>query len=152
MTATLPYAGTSGWSGSTTSQQRALLADSSGETEDRQRQTLAALGSAGSRGLTYQELGSIYGWHHGKSSGVLSVLHKTGQISRLAKERRNRCAVYVMPFHVNGRAVAAHGRKDPVNDTLTAWLRRDATGASRAGIDPHGFVEAMRAVTGIGLS
>lgn len=147
---TLPYAGTSGWSGSETSQQRALLADASGETEDRQRLTLAALRSAGTRGLTYQELGSTFGWHHGKSSGVLSVLHKDGQIARLAKERRNRCAVYVAPQHIDNRAVARHGRKDPVGDTLTEWLTRDATGWSRAGRNPKAFVEAMRAVTGIG--
>jgi len=147
---TLPYAGTSGWSGSETSKQRALIADASGQTEDRQRQTLVALHSAAARGLTYQELGSIYGWHHGKSSGVLSILHKDGLISRLANERRNRCAVYIATAYVGTRAVAAHGRKDPVSDTLTEWLRRDASGWSKAGLDPKAFVEAMRSVTGIG--
>lgn len=147
---TLPYAGTSGWSGSETSRQRALLADTTGETEDRQRQTLAALRSARERGLTYQELGSIFGWHHGKSSGVLSVLHKEGLIARLANERRNRCAVYVAEAFVNNRATAAHGRKDPVGDTLTEWLTRDASGWSKAGRDPKGFIVAMRSVTGIG--
>jgi hypothetical protein len=147
---TLPYAGTSGWSGSETSRERALAADSTGETQDRQKQTLLALHSAGPKGLTYQELGSTYGWHHGKSSGVLSVLHKEGYIARLAKERRNRCAVYVLPSQTGSRAVAAHGRKDPVGDTLTDWLVRDVTGWSKAGRNPKAFVEAMRAVTGIG--
>lgn len=149
-TPVLPYGGTSGWSGSTTSRQRALRDDTSGATEDRQQQTLAALESAGERGLTYQELGSTFGWHHGKSSGVLSVLHKEGEIARLADERRNRCAVYVARRHVNARPVAAHGRKDPVTDTLAEWLTRDSSGWSKAGRDPKGFVKAMRAVTGIG--
>ena len=147
---TLPYAGTSGWSGSSTSKARAVTADASGVTASREKYTLSALRSAGARGLTYQELGSIFGWHHGKSSGVLSCLHKTDQICRLADERRNRCAVYVIPQHVQGRPVASHGRNDPVGDALKYWLRRDMTGVRSAGADPRGFVDAMRAVTGIG--
>lgn len=146
-----PYAGTSGWSGSDTSEERARHADASGETEDRQQLTLRALRSAADKGLTYQELGSIFGWHHGKSSGALSVLHKVGEIARLT-ERRNKCLVYVLPEHVHGRPVGSHGRRNPTGDALTAWLRKDATGASRADIDPRGFVRLMREVTGIGVT
>jgi hypothetical protein len=56
-------------------------------------------------GRTWKELADIQSWHHGQASGVLSVLHKEGLIARLI-EKRNRCAVYVMPEYVNGRAIA----------------------------------------------
>lgn len=106
----LPYAGTSGWSGSDTSHERALEADSSGVTGRRQRDALAYLDGAGPWGVTWQELGAAMGAHHGTASGVLSVLHKAGRIARLA-ERRNRCKIYVLPEHVNGRETERHGRR-----------------------------------------
>lgn len=146
----LPYAGTSGWSGSAASQDRAKEADESGETGKRQAMTVSALRDAGVKGLTWKDLGAIYGWHHGKATGVLSVLHKDGVIARLADERRDRCSIYVSKQFLNGRPVAAHGRSNPTQDTLQEWLARDASGWSKAGRDPKGFVKAMRAVTGIG--
>lgn len=108
--AALPYAGTSGWSGSETSKDRALTEDSLGVTAERQRKVLNELQFAGEIGLTWKELADLYKWHHGQASGVLSVLHKEGMISRLTI-RRNKCAVYVLPNQVKGREIASHGRK-----------------------------------------
>lgn len=103
----LPYAGTSGYSGSDTSEQRARTADNDGTTSKRQSATIRALAQARGVGLTWKELADSQGWHHGTASGSLSVLHKTARISRLA-ERRNRCKVYVLPEFVNGRDVEPH--------------------------------------------
>ena len=104
----LPYAGTSGWSGSGTGRERAKRDDTGGKTRDRQARTLEALAQAGNLGLTYQELGLITGWHHGQSSGALSVLHKTDRIARLS-ETRNRCKVYVLHENVEKRPTEPHG-------------------------------------------
>ena len=98
----LPYAGTSGHSGTDTSEARAKQADSDGTTTARQMETLSALRYAGSDGLTWSELAEALGLHHGQASGTLSVLHKAGQIERL-KLSRNRCKIYVIPDHVDGR-------------------------------------------------
>jgi len=106
----LPYAGSSGWSGSNTSKDRADAADGSGVTSWRQSAAIAALYVAGSEGMTWQELGSVMGWHHGTASGLLSVLHKDSRIARLT-EARDRCKVYVHLDYVGGRDVEAHGRK-----------------------------------------
>lgn len=108
--AVLPYAGTSGWSGSETSRDRALTEDSTGISAQRQRQVLNELQFAGEFGLTWKELADAYKWHHGQASGVLSVLHKEGLIYRLT-ERRNRCAVYVLPHLAKNREIVQHGRK-----------------------------------------
>lgn len=114
--AELPYAGTSGWSGSETSKARAATDDASGRTKRRQQETLASLAQAGDLGLTYKELGEIHGWHHGQSSGALSVLHKTGHINRLT-EKRNRCKVYVLPQHANDRTIEPYGGNLPTRVT-----------------------------------
>lgn len=106
----LPYGGTSGWSGSETSMERALGDDLDGTTTERQATALTRLAHAGPLGLTWKELADLTGWHHGQASGTLSVLHKEGRIARLT-ERRDRCAEYVLPAHVNGRETATHGRK-----------------------------------------
>jgi hypothetical protein len=137
----LPYAGTSGWSGSGTSHDRADREDHDGTTSDRQARTLAALRNTvtsygqplGCRfGITWKELADLEDWHHGQASGVLSVLHKTGRIARLT-ERRNRCAVYVLPEYVQGRETAAHGGRrsyradaDALADALEAFLTTPA--------------------------
>jgi DNA-binding MarR family transcriptional regulator len=103
----LPYNGSSGWSGSDTSRERAEQADSDGTTSKRQLATLDHLSQAAYRGLTWRDLSDETGWHHGASSGVLSVMHKAGVIARLT-ERRDRCAVYVLPEFVRGRETAQH--------------------------------------------
>lgn len=106
----LPYAGTSGWSGTDTSRERAVTADSSGETSRRQRRVMRLLYQAQDDGLTWKGLAAETGWHHGQASGVLSVLHKDGMIARLT-ERRGRCRVYVHPHYINGRETDSQGRK-----------------------------------------
>ena len=47
MSAVLPYAGTSGWSGSRTSEERARQEDENGTTSWRQSETLGVLFDAG---------------------------------------------------------------------------------------------------------
>jgi hypothetical protein len=101
----LPYAGTSGWSGSTASKDRAMSEDADGTTSHRQNTVLNRLFDSGYIGLTWKELSELEGWHHGQASGVLSVLNHAGFIVRLS-ERRNRCSVYVMPRYINGRQIA----------------------------------------------
>lgn len=103
----LPYGGTSGWSGSDTSKDRATRADANGITSTGQRQTLLLLRQAGTRGMTWNELADALDWHHGTASGALSVLHKAGIIARL-HDKRNRCAIYVTPEHIDGRDTRAH--------------------------------------------
>lgn len=107
---TLPYAGTSGWSGSSTSKARAITADRNGTTTARQRTVLNLADHLGLFGVTWKELADATGWHHGTASGALSVLHKDGHLARLA-ESRNRCRVYVLPEYVAGRPTEQHGRK-----------------------------------------
>ena len=106
----LPYGGTSGHSGSETSKERALDSDRSGQTARRQAQALKLLDEQKSFGITWKELSDMTGLHHGNSSGVLSVLHKTGRIARL-RERRNRCKVYVSLDSIQGRMIELQGRK-----------------------------------------
>lgn len=105
-----PYAGTSGWSGSDTSRERAQAEDGDGTTHVRQKRLLTYLAVCGAHGATWKDLSFATSWHHGQASGALSVLHKTGHIARLT-ERRDRCAVYVLPQFVQGRETAEHGRK-----------------------------------------
>lgn len=94
-TPALPYGGSSGWSGSSTSRERADADDASGVTSFRQRRTMALLSDAGSEGLTWVDLAQALDVHHGAASGVLSTLHKIGAICRVER-RRNRCQVYVL--------------------------------------------------------
>ena len=108
--AVLPYAGTSGWSGSVTSKSRASVADSAGLTRARQGKTLASLRRAAQGGLTWLELAEEQGWHHGTASGSLSLLHKEGFVARLAMSR-NRSRIYVLPEFIDGRDIEGHGRK-----------------------------------------
>lgn len=108
----LPYAGTSGWSGSDTSRERAERDDVDGTTSRRQGRVIFALANEGVLGMTVKELRAEFGWHHGQASGVLSVLHKVGSIDRLV-ERRDRCAVYVLPQFRLGRDTVSQGRDDP---------------------------------------
>jgi hypothetical protein len=114
----LPYAGTSGWSGSDTSRARATDSDRQGNTKKRQLATLGALLDAGEIGLTVHELDAMFGWnHHGKTSGVLSVLHKAEKIARLTMSR-NGCKIYVHTNFINGRITENHGRKKPAVEAI----------------------------------
>jgi len=100
--------GTSGHSGSDTSQARAERERDNGTKSAREIETLSWLALAGSGGLTYSELGEMAGWHHGQSSSVLSNLHKDGRILRLTI-RRKRSKIYVLPEYA-GRY---HGATEP---------------------------------------
>ena len=100
-----PYAGTSGWSGSETSKERAVTEDADGTTTDRQQLIILNLMKAKEQGLTWHEVADLNEWHHGQASSALSILHKVGIIARL-KERRNKSAVYVLPDFINGREIS----------------------------------------------
>jgi len=104
-----PYGGTSGWSGSSTSRERAETYDSTGVTSYRQRRTMALLSDAGSEGMTWVDLAQALDVHHGAASGVLSTLHKVGAICRVER-RRNRCQVYVLRQHVRSDDVVVEYR------------------------------------------
>lgn len=103
----LPYAGSSGHSGSEASKERADHDDLTGITGRRQRIIIAALRVHAEHGMTWREYASAYGLHHGQASGPLSVLHKEGRIERLAN-KRNRCHVYVLPEYVHGRETSPY--------------------------------------------
>ena len=62
---------------------------------------------AGTRGITWKELGRELGLHHGQASGALSNLHRSDLIVRLI-DRRERCGVYVLPMYANGRETVSH--------------------------------------------
>lgn len=112
--AALPYAGTSGRGGSSASREMKAGEDADGTTGRRQAAALAHLSQSGPAGITARELGELEGWHHGQSSGALSTLHKVGRVARLAKVRRGRQSVYVLPEYAQDRAVAEFGgHKDP---------------------------------------
>jgi DNA-binding MarR family transcriptional regulator len=90
----VPYNGTAGWSGTDTSKQRAIDNVESGRELNNQEFALHLLKRANVGGLTWKELATFTGWHHGTASGVLSVLHQSGAIVRLHSSR-NRCKIYV---------------------------------------------------------
>lgn len=90
----VPYNGTAGWSGTDTSEERALYNLRTGEEYNNQQKTLALIKSSKHLGFTWKELSDYTGMHHGTASGVLSVLHKSGAILRTTKVR-NGCKVYM---------------------------------------------------------
>ena len=106
----LPYAGTSGWSGTETSRQRAVTRDTNGDTAEVQTVVYRYLLWQRETGSTWKEIAEASGWHHGTVSGALSVLHKTGKIARLL-ETRARCRVYVLPSYIGDRETDSQGRK-----------------------------------------
>ena len=105
--ATLPYANTSGWSGSATSYERVKTLDKSGATARFQKMLLQDLEQAGNEGLTSREWGEMHNLEHQTYSSVPSVLHLGGYVVRLT-QRRGRHQVYVLPKWVNGRAESPH--------------------------------------------
>lgn len=131
----LPYAGTSGWSGSTTSETRAVKADAAGVTSRRQRQVLTLLDARRDVGMTWRDLADALGCHHGAASGALSTLHKAGLIARLTATRRG-CQVYVGLDHIQGRDLAPHRPNaatralvDVLDEVETALLAGDVGAA-----------------------
>lgn len=93
----LPYAGTSGYSGSEASRERAERRDRGGETLTLQQRVARVAAALGPTGVTIAELRkTIYWEHHGSLSGALTVLHKSGRLLRL-REQRGGCSIYVAP-------------------------------------------------------
>lgn len=128
---------TDGWSGSDASHERAVNDQKTGKARQHREQTVSVLAEQAGRGLTYQELGDLFGWHHGQSSGVLSVLHKERRIARL-QDRRNRCHIYVLPEYVDGRETREAGRTAANRDRVDVdpnELADRLTAASDAGYD-----------------
>lgn len=146
----LPYAGTSGWSGSETSRSTVVDQDNDGRTLDKQQQALRSFGTHNtygqgedahyigrSYGLTWRELDTLTSWGHGSTSRVLSDLHKAGLLARLS-EVRNRCKVYVLPEYVAGRETEPHGGRggDRLTDADRMTVRQ---AADEAEVNYHGL-------------
>lgn len=106
----LPYAGTTGYSGSDASRDMARDEAESGVAADRQSRVLNAARKAGPVGVTITEFDAKPGEHHGKVSSTFSVLHKAGSLARLTEKRLGN-SIYVLPEHVNGRRTATQGRR-----------------------------------------
>lgn len=87
--------------------------------------TLTAASGAQSYGMTWKDLAHALTLHHGQSSGILSRLHAHGELERLT-ERRERCAVYVLPEYVNGRETAPVGRTQPGEESRSLRVRLKA--------------------------
>lgn len=148
---TFPYGHTSGYAaGSPTSEDRARTEDAAGTTTERQRRVLVILSAAGTAGATWTDLATLTGWHHGQASGALSTLHKSGLIARL-DERRNRCAVYVLPEHVADRGTQPHGSTThaPARLVLSAEAVTDAL--AEAGLTGREAARARNALRSLGL-
>lgn len=115
----LPYAGTSGHSGTDTSSERARLMDSSGKTSHLQRTAMLMITDSEDNGVTWKELADRLHVHHGTASGVLSVLHLAGKIERLSATR-NRCKIYVSPDWVFFRPTEIPKSKQTKLKTITS--------------------------------
>lgn len=128
-TAITPYAGTSGYSGSDASRERAETNDSNGRTASVQSRVFAYVTGCREFGATIAEIrDAIPSEHHGTLSGALSVLHKEGILARLT-EKRNRCSVYVLPGYVGTREQATPRQPKP---QPTALPQVTVTAADRA--------------------
>jgi hypothetical protein len=106
----LPYGGTSGWSGSSTSYERAISNDESGVTSKNQMLFMSDLLFCGEQGMTSKEWGLIHNLEHQTYSSIPSVLHEGGFVERLSN-RRGRHEIYVLPEYVNGRETKPHRSK-----------------------------------------
>lgn len=104
-TASLPYAGTDGYSGTDTSQKAAE--DHRESAGERQRSVLAMLEERGARGVTVVDVRNTLIPHHGTASRVLTVLHIDGKILRL-KESRDNAKIYVLPQYRMTRTVEVY--------------------------------------------
>lgn len=95
------YAGTTGWSGTSTSE------DAASHRGLVQPAVMRQVERAGARGLTIRELrAALPNHHHGSLSSALTNLHRAGRIERLTLVR-DRCKIYVTPGNVHGRYTEA---------------------------------------------
>lgn len=102
----LTYAGTSGWSGTTTSLERVRREDRTGRTAALQAAILHRANRAGFYGVTVAELRDELGEHHGRVSSALTNLHRDDTLARLS-EKRGGCKVYVLRRFVAARSTEA---------------------------------------------
>lgn len=105
----LPYAGTSGHTGSDTSRARARTMDASGATRTLQHTAIKMLRRFKGKGLTSGEFGEHMAVHHGTASGTMTALHMAGKVARLTEKRDGR-KVYVLPEWVRDRETEEVGR------------------------------------------
>ena len=89
-----PYNGTGGYVERPASMERAMREVMQGVLSARQQALLDALFDAGPTGATWRTLGQLLNLHHGQVSGVLSNLHKAGEVFML-REQQDRCHPYV---------------------------------------------------------
>lgn len=134
----LPYAGTSGYSGTSTSEARARREDSNGVTHTTQKRILSLLHIRGGYGITIAELRALISEkHHGSLSGALSVLHKAHEISRLSEERDG-CKIYVLPDCVLDRETEEHGReKTDLEKLIDYWMEPEETSVTGRTTQPR---------------
>lgn len=130
-----PYAGTSGFSGSDTSERRVRRDDADGTTAAGQQAALDVLAHLMGHGITVGEFARSHNVHHGKASAALSVLHKTGRIKRLAQVRKG-AKVYVLPEWVGGRDTEEHGRPNKAAAALQERIDLIRATAQRWADDP----------------
>jgi len=76
------------------------------------------------RGMTWRDVSAVFETNHGSASGLLSRLHRAGQIIRLSEEREG-SHVYVMPEWVLGRNTERSRRttNNLLMDDMAAVLR-----------------------------
>ena len=109
-TPALPYAGTSGWSGTDTSRERATRNDANGTTLTTQKLIWDAVECSGVDGMTVADIRWQFPEkHHGTLSGALTSLHMKGQLLRLKAERLG-CKIYVVPRYQSGRDIESPKR------------------------------------------
>jgi len=105
----LTYNGSSGFSGTDTSKERAMTQDEDGTTNKVQQKVLIAVDAGNTRGVTIKELRRLYPeHHHGSLSGALTNLHRDDVIARL-EDQRDKCKIYVMPWYVGERVTEKPG-------------------------------------------
>jgi hypothetical protein len=110
----LPYKGSSGHSGTDSSENRANTRDLNGDTAMLQFTIYNNIRLSQGNGRTVGEL-KHFG-HHGNVSGALSNLHKKKAISRL-KEKRGKQKIYVCNQYVDGRETESQGRQNDSNNS-----------------------------------
>lgn len=89
-----PYIGASD-----TSKARAVRDEAEGVGEARRKLILQLLAAA-PFGLTWKELADLTDLHHGQVSGLLSVLHRAGNIVQL-RGVRDKCHPYIHPRFID---------------------------------------------------
>lgn len=78
-------------------------------------------------GMTAKDLGAVLRCHHGKASGILSLLHKDGRVV-LLKSRRDGFGIYTLPAYVYGRET----RPRQTRKSAEAWKAEIAAAAKAA--------------------